>query len=172
MGRATGKCETIVNIKKAKILIFIGSKNIEHSIKIIHSFFHFGLIKWVVFLKKYIKCTFITTLVKELLFILTLLKWTNLKYISTFSKLLGNFYAFAIYSPLMADNSWKPFPRAVRCFGEEPVVLVLKLISTSKECTHSLLAMIVLEVMTSWLRVFEQYQSIASNKEKRLNLER
>lgn len=52
---------------------------------------------------------------------------------------------------------------------------MLELISTSKEgieCTHSLLAMIALEVMTSWLRVFEQYQSIASNKEKLLNLER
>lgn len=29
MGRATGKCETLVNIKEAKIL-FIGSKSVEH----------------------------------------------------------------------------------------------------------------------------------------------
>lgn len=52
---------------------------------------------------------------------------------------------------------------------------MLELIYTSKEgieCTHSLLAMIVLEAMTSWLRVFEQYQSTAPNKENLLNLEK
>lgn len=52
---------------------------------------------------------------------------------------------------------------------------MLELIYASKEgieCTHSLLAMRVLEAMTSWLRVFEQYQRFASNKEKLLNLER
>lgn len=105
MERATGKFETIINVKEAKIPIFIGKKSLEQSMKIIQTPFLLWLDKMSFFKK--IKYTLITH--GGVFVLLTFLKWRDLKYISTFSKLQSLFGGNFIPLPflfLMAENSW------------------------------------------------------------------
>lgn len=100
MERATGKFETTINIKEAKIPIFTGSKSFEQSMKIIQASF-IALAWWGFFFLRNMKYTLITC--GGVFVLLMFPKQRNLKYISTFSKLQslfgGNFYSFAISPP-------------------------------------------------------------------------
>lgn len=105
MERATGKFETIINVKEAKIPIFIGKKSPEQSMKIIQTPFLLWLDK-MSFGKKNKIYSYHSW---RSFVLLTFLKWRDLKYISTFSKLQSLFGGNFIPLPflfLMAENSW------------------------------------------------------------------
>lgn len=114
----------------------------------------------------------------HLSFLLTFLKQTNLKslHFPNFSHCF--FGETFIPLPFMSFNVRERLvtsSKTCQMFREGTWVLVLELICISREgiaCTHLLLAMTVLEGMRSWLKVFKQHQSIASNKEHLISLER